>query len=460
MSLIRCILFDLDGVLIDSRVLHYETFCEAIQAVKPNFQLTWREHEERFDGLSTKEKLRRLVEETILSEEDIPKIFNKKQELTLERLPNYVRPRENLKQMLRALKSENLLLGCATNAIRATLEAGLTLMEVKQYFDILLANEDIQNQKPHPDIYKKAMTHLGVHPNETLILEDSPIGRQAAHASGAHVLEVQDVEDTTLSLIRNTIQNISLQSKKPAEVWNIVIPMAGEGSRFQKAGFQQPKPFIPIHGKPMIHWVIENMIPKIPTINLHFHFIVRRSHCPFFNFPKNIQYQLHYADTPTEGAACSVLLAKEAINNGQPLIIVNSDQYLEWKPEVFYKCMENPEYDGCILTFWQPDPEDKKWSYAQTDNENLVERVAEKEWISPYATVGLYGWKRGADFVKYAESMIEKNRRVNNEFYVCPVYNEAIQDGKKFRVKLCRGMWGLGIPEDLQKFVENYLPNL
>ena len=117
----------------------------------------------------------------------------------------------------------------------------------------------------------------------------------------------------------------------------------------------------------------------------------------------------------------------------------------------------NPAYDGNILTFYQPDENDKKWSYAKITDDNLVTQVAEKVWISSYATVGLYGWKRGSDFVKYAKQMISKNIRVNNEFYVCPVYNEAIEDGEKIRVTLCSGMWGLGVPEDLEKFRREYI---
>jgi hypothetical protein len=143
-----------------------------------------------------------------------------------------------------------------------------------------------------------------------------------------------------------------------------------------------------------------------------------------------------------------------------PLVIVNSDQFLEWNSDSFYKSLLNPTYDGCILTFLQPDQNDIKWSYASVDNDSLVTEVAEKKWISPFATVGLYGWAKGSDFVLYAEQMIAKNIRTNNEFYVCPVYNEAIAAGKKARVSLCKGMWGLGVPEDLEKFRRDYLHEL
>ncbi|MGV2435241.1 MAG UNVERIFIED_CONTAM: hypothetical protein LVT10_10465 [Anaerolineae bacterium] len=108
--------------------------------------------------------------------------------------------------------------------------------------------------------------------------------------------------------------------------------------------------------------------------------------------------------------------------------------------------MLNPEYDGCIIDLYQPILMTKNGPMRKFQNEGTVSPIHEKKWISPYATVGLYGWKKGSDYVEYAKRMIKKNIRVNNEFYVCPVYNEAIQDGKQIRVKLCSGMWGFGVP--------------
>ena len=99
---------------------------------------------------------------------------------------------------------------------------------------------------------------------------------------------------------------------------------------------------------------------------------------------------------------------------------------------------------------------DPKWSFAKLDEDNYIKEVAEKKPISNIATAGVYQWKKGSDYVKYAEQMIEKNIRVNNEFYVCPVLNEAIADGKKFKVFFVNRMWGLGTPEDLNYFLINY----
>ena len=154
-----------------------------------------------------------------------------------------------------------------------------------------------------------------------------------------------------------------------------------------------------------------------------------------------------------EGAACTALLAKEYINNNNPLFFANSDQFVEWDPIEFMYNMQEKNADGGIVTFKATHP---KWSFASVGEDGLVKLVAEKNPISDNATVGYYYWKQGSDFIKYAEQMVEKNIRVNNEFYVCPVFNEAISDNKEIRTHEAHGMWGLGTPEDLEHYLKNY----
>ena len=156
----------------------------------------------------------------------------------------------------------------------------------------------------------------------------------------------------------------------------------------------------------------------------------------------------------TQGAACTALLAERYIDNDQPLLIANSDQFVEWdSTHFYYQTLSQGDTDGCILTFKSTHP---KWSFAKVNEEGYVTEVAEKNPISDVATVGIYYWKRGSDFVKYAKRMIENNVRVNNEFYIAPVFNEAISDGKKITTYNVKKMWGLGIPEDLNTFLESY----
>lgn len=230
---------------------------------------------------------------------------------------------------------------------------------------------------------------------------------------------------------------------------NIIIPMAGAGSRFQKAGYTLPKPLIDVNGKPMIQVVIENI-----NIDANYIFIVRQEHYDIYNLKSLLQMispncKIVQVDHLTEGSACTTLLAKEYINNEQ-LLIVNSDQWIDWKSSDFLDFIKNKNIDGSILTFENKDP---RHSYVRINSENKVLEVKEKEVISNQATVGIYYWLDGLEYIKYANQMMYKNIRINNEFYVAPIYNEAINDGKNILSFNVNKMYSLGIPEDLEIFL-------
>ena len=166
------------------------------------------------------------------------------------------------------------------------------------------------------------------------------------------------------------------------------------------------------------------------------------------NLVKN--FRIVETDGVTEGAACSILLARDMIDNDTPLVLANSDQHLDWDFAAFMYRASAAGVDGCISTFHNTHP---KWSYARLGAGGLVAEVAEKRPISTHATTGIYHWTRGSDFVRYADAMIAKDQRVNNEFYTAPVFNEAIADGRKIITVPADGMWGLGTPEDLDAFL-------
>lgn len=235
---------------------------------------------------------------------------------------------------------------------------------------------------------------------------------------------------------------------------NIVIPMAGKGSRFQEAGYAFPKPLIDINGKTMIEVVVDNLRPKIDH---RFIFICNKEHAEKYdlhNILKNVSRNKFEVvlNTATTGAATAVLTANQYINNDDELIIANSDQYINYDINDFVK-KGRVKGDGLIMTFKASHP---KWSYARTNTKGEVLEVAEKRVISDKATVGIYYYKKGRDFVEAAQQMIQKNIRLNNEFYVCPVYNEMILSDKKIYVKNIpiKDMHGLGTPEDLKPFLE------
>lgn len=237
---------------------------------------------------------------------------------------------------------------------------------------------------------------------------------------------------------------------------NIVIPMAGEGSRFAKAGFAKPKPFIDVLGKPMIEWVIENL--KVPGAN--FILIARKSHLDAEKelvkaLEKKHSIKFIAIDQLTEGTACTVLFARQLINNETPLLIANSDQYVEFDLSSMLSDAQSRKLDGSILTFIDEE-RNPKWSFARVNERNEVEEVKEKVAISDKATVGIYFFSRGKDFVNAAIDMIVHNERVNNEFYTCPVYNWGIRNGGRYGIYdvPSGSMHGLGTPEDLQIFLD------
>ena len=234
---------------------------------------------------------------------------------------------------------------------------------------------------------------------------------------------------------------------------NIIVPMAGAGSRFEKAGFTFPKPLIEVKGQPMIAKVVENL-----NLQGRYIFLVQKAHYEQYDLKNLLNLiapgcEIVQINELTEGAACTVLKARDLINNNEPLIISNSDQWIKWNSFETISSFNN--VDGGILTFKSVHP---KHSFAKVDGDGFVTEVAEKNPISSDATVGIYHWKRGSDFVKYADQMIEKNIRTNNEFYVCPVYNEAFKDGLKVKASLVDEMWGMGTPEELNNFLTHYKP--
>lgn len=447
--MITLVLFDLDGVLIDAKEIHYLSLNEALGE---KYAISKQEHHAIYDGRKTRDKLKLLTNRNGLPKELHDDIFNKKQKLTLELLQT-LKPIAEIKMLFQKLTDMDIAIGVCSNSIRKTVLTALAKIDIIQYCDIILSNEDVKNPKPHPEIYWKAMSMMGRLPEETLIIEDSPPGLLSAERSRAKYLRVVNPSDVTMDKILNNLSSEPIINKWKSDKLNIVIPMAGLGSRFAQAGYTFPKPLILVKDKPMIQVVVENL-----GMEANYIFIAQKAHVEKYNIEAMLNLivpgcKVLTVDGLTEGAACTTLIAKDLIDNDNPLIFANSDQYIEWEPTDFMYKMQETMADGGILTFRSTHP---KWSYAKINDYELVTEVAEKKPISNIATVGIYYWKHGKDFVKYANQMIDKNIRVNNEFYVCPVFNEAIADGKQIRIFDIDGMWGIGTPEDLDYFIQNY----
>ena len=233
--------------------------------------------------------------------------------------------------------------------------------------------------------------------------------------------------------------------------FQMIIPMAGRGSRFTDAGFTLPKPLIPIVDRPMIQHVIDNLRTTYPQ---SWTFVVQGEHCREYGLDKVIlevvpDAEIVQISEVTRGAAVTALEGSKNLNPELPLIIANCDQYIDQSlADFFHSVLEK---DGTILTMPGDDP---KWSYVRFDDLGFVNHVVEKSVISTTATVGIYGFRRTSDFIWGAKSMILNDIATNGEYYVAPVYNELIKRGYtvgNFDVGL--NMHGLGTPEDLEYFI-------
>ena len=452
--MIKLIIFDLDGVLVDARELHYNALNKALESIDKKFIIPRDEHLSTYDGLSTTKKLNLLSENKKLPKELHDSVWRLKQEKTRQIIDGFSID-SRIQGILRSLKSEGFLIACATNSIRETAKLQLIRKGFFEYIDFMYSNQDVTNPKPNSEIYLRCMLRAEVNPNETLIIEDSHIGRKGAIASGGVLCGVKDTTDVTYDRIKKYIQesNSEIKPKWQGGKMNVLIPMAGAGSRFEQAGYTFPKPMIDVNGKPMIQVVVDSL-----NIDAKYIYVVQKEHYEKYNLNHFLRLitpncEIVQIDKMTEGAACTTLLAKKYIDNDEPLLIANSDQYIEWDSNEFMYSMVADDIDGGILTFTASHP---KWSFAKLNKEGFVEKVAEKEPISNIATVGIYFYSKGSDYIKYTEQMIDKDIRTDNEFYVCPVFNEAIQDGKQIKIYHIdkEQMWGMGTPEDVKRFID------
>ena len=229
---------------------------------------------------------------------------------------------------------------------------------------------------------------------------------------------------------------------------NVLIPMAGAGSRFVDQGYKLPKPLIDVCGQPMVQRVIESL--KSDKVDINFIFIALQEHLEdgLEEYLKN-KGDIVVVENMTEGAPCTVLLAEKLINNDHELVIANCDQLLQWDFSSFITYSRS--FDGCLVTFNSTNPHH---SYVRLVKGEVTE-VAEKIVISDKASAGIYYFKKGSDYVSGANQMIKKNIRTNNEFYISPVYNELLSHGKFsiFEIDV-RNKHMLGTPEELRIFLD------
>lgn len=237
---------------------------------------------------------------------------------------------------------------------------------------------------------------------------------------------------------------------------NIVMPMAGRGSRFQTAGFDLPKPLIDVRGRPMYAWAMDSLplelADRVIFICQQEHLDDRRLRADIESRYPGLNTSIIGIDYVTEGQACTVLLAKQFIDEDKPLLIYNADTYCRSDIGAVLGALPG-DVGGVISVFEAPGD---KWSFARLDESGDVVETAEKRRISNLATTGLYHFSSGAEFVAHTEAMVAADERERGEFYVAPVYNRLIRAGRRVVVNSAQEIWVLGTPEDLAHFEGNY----
>jgi len=233
----------------------------------------------------------------------------------------------------------------------------------------------------------------------------------------------------------------------------IVIPMAGRGRRFLDAGYREPKMLIAAHGKSLLQWSVDSLPLALATRIV---FICLAEHEREFALSAKIRSwyggatRLEFLFLPdvTGGQAETVLAAREFIAADQPLLIFNIDT--AFHSSTLAQALQDTTNDGVLGAFASTEP---RYSFAAVDERGRVTRVTEKEPISSHALTGLYHYRRAGDFLAVADAAVGRNERVKGEFYVAPLYNALIAQGRRFLLDACRAHYILGTPAELAIFL-------
>jgi len=230
----------------------------------------------------------------------------------------------------------------------------------------------------------------------------------------------------------------------------ILIPMAGKGRRFAEAGYEKPKPFIDVDGVPMVERVVYNLPTAFSNDGVVLNALEEhREMAESLSLRCPVKTLLWGANP--DGTAATIYDFRNEFRPDDPLLIANSDQWVDWNHDHFAAYVWREDCDGAIVTFRASGA---KWSYAKFGDDMVVTEVAEKVPISQDATVGIYYWRRAVDCFESIKKMMDGGRRVNNEYYLCPSYNEMIVDGARIIAYPVPRMWGLGTPADLKLALE------
>ena len=436
-------LFDLDGVLINTDNIQYNSTKEAIYNTC-KYDISSKDDINIFKStITTRKKLEYLVNRKVIKDNDVEKIYSLKKSIANEKFEKITIDKKKI-ELFEFLKDNDCKIAVITNSNKNSANIILKHIGIYKYIDYFITNEDVVNSKPHSEPYIKAMIKFGGDINEYIIFEDSEIGLISAHGTGCKVYEVKNSNDVNLDLIKS-LNNINDDISNI----NIVIPMAGLGNRFKERNFKTLKPLLKIKNATLIEYAINTL-----DINGNYIFIIRKNNEDIKNILKKIKKdcKIIEIDYLTEGSASSCYLAKDYINNNNELIISNCDQILEWSSERFLNKTRELNLDCSVLTYLS---DSNKNSYIKVDNANLAYKIQEKDVISNNALVGVHYFKKGSLFIKSYEEIYQNRIKIKDEYYISTVCNNLIKDCRVGHVPLNyhEKYHSTGTPEDYFKYL-------
>jgi len=205
MKNLKLVIFDLDGVLVDACEWHRAALNEALKEVC-NYEISDKDHVLTFNGIPTRTKLDILSNMNIVPRDCHEEIYKLKQEKTIEAIREKSKNRPEKVKLINELKERSITVCCFTNSIRETADLMLETSGIKDLFDMIVTNQDVKNPKPDPEGYLKILSHFKIHPDEAVIIEDSPKGIEAAILSGCHVVGVKNADDVSLELFSEILE--------------------------------------------------------------------------------------------------------------------------------------------------------------------------------------------------------------------------------------------------------------
>jgi HAD superfamily hydrolase (TIGR01509 family) len=468
----KAIIFDLDGVLVESKDLHYEALNEALRAVAGDaFVIPRGEHESIYDGLSTNQKLVMLSRNKGLPEHLQQAVFIRKQEITLEMFSSQIRPDKDIKATLAALKHLGFQVAVASNCIRASVVALLEAIGVIQFVDAFFSNEDVKDPKPAPDLYVKAAAAFACRPDEVIVIEDSVKGFEAAIRAGANLCRVRSPHDVRLPFL---LEFVAQLENRPLPFLNVVIPLARPTHQFWLDGpdrlpSEVPVQLMDVQGKCLLRWMCDLVKPSSGTV--HFIFIVRESHVAKYHLNSLLPAVTDFfptrvlaAHSDRLGAMSSVMLARDLINTDVPLLVYDGGHYLRWEKsgkklvgvDDLLSRVGTAEADIAVTVHEDNDP---RWSYVQTEpNSTKVVGAREKFAVSNKACTGMYLWGRGTNFVSVAEQIVAAKATIRGQFYLAPMINFAVAAQLKVTAVPVAKNWSLRTMSEVTMFRQDVVP--